>query len=76
MKKILNQPADFVPEMLDGLFLAHPDQLADSERLRIVAEQDRAQAALALGYQDRAERALPDGEADPRRRAAGTVSRG
>jgi dihydroxyacetone kinase len=28
MKKILNQPADFVPEMLDGLLLAHPDQLA------------------------------------------------
>jgi hypothetical protein len=24
MKKILNQPADFVPEMLDGLILAHP----------------------------------------------------
>ena len=28
MKKILNQPADFVPEMLEGLILAHPDQLA------------------------------------------------
>ncbi len=28
MKKILNQPADFVPEMLDGLLKAHPDQLA------------------------------------------------
>ena len=27
MKKILNQPADFVPEMLDGLIKAHPDQL-------------------------------------------------
>jgi len=27
MKKILNQPADFVPEMLDGLLKAHPDQL-------------------------------------------------
>ena len=27
MKKILNQPADFVPEMLDGLLRAHPDQL-------------------------------------------------
>ncbi len=28
MKKILNQAADFVPEMLDGLLKAHPDQLA------------------------------------------------
>ena len=27
MKKILNQPADFVPEMLDGLLKAHPGQL-------------------------------------------------
>ena len=28
MKKILNQVADFVPEMLQGLLLAHPDMLA------------------------------------------------
>lgn len=28
MKKILNNPKDFVPEMLDGLLKAHPDQLA------------------------------------------------
>ena len=28
MKKILNQAADFVPEMLDGLLKAHPDKLA------------------------------------------------
>ncbi len=27
MKKILNNPKDFVPEMLDGLLKAHPDQL-------------------------------------------------
>jgi phosphoenolpyruvate---glycerone phosphotransferase subunit DhaK len=27
MKKILNQPKDFVPEMLDGLLKAYPDQL-------------------------------------------------
>ena len=25
MKKIINQPKDFVPEMLDGLMKAHPD---------------------------------------------------
>jgi dihydroxyacetone kinase-like protein len=28
MKKIINQPQDFVPEMLEGLIKAHPDQLA------------------------------------------------
>jgi dihydroxyacetone kinase DhaK subunit len=28
MKKILNDPKNFVPEMLDGLLKAHPDQLA------------------------------------------------
>jgi len=28
MKKILNQPADFVPEMLEGLVKAHPSELA------------------------------------------------
>lgn len=28
MKKILNTPADFVPEMLDGLVKAHPSMLA------------------------------------------------
>ncbi len=27
MKKILNRPEDFVPEMLEGLLKAHPDQL-------------------------------------------------
>jgi len=29
MKKILNQPKDFVPEMLEGLMKAHPDQLTN-----------------------------------------------
>lgn len=28
MKKFLNQPKDFVDEMLEGILLAHPDQLA------------------------------------------------
>ena len=31
MKKILNQPAAFVSEMLDGLIKAHPDQLGCAE---------------------------------------------
>ena len=27
MKKILNQPGNFVDEMVEGILLAHPDQL-------------------------------------------------
>ena len=27
MKKLLNDPAAFVDEMLDGILLAHPDRL-------------------------------------------------
>src|SRR5690606_21220221 len=36
------------------------------ERIRIVAEQDRAHALVAAGDQDRAERALSDRESDAR----------
>ena len=36
MKKILNQAADFVPEMLDGLIKAHPDQLAYTEDIHCI----------------------------------------
>src|SRR5690606_26619540 len=44
------------------------------EHLRIVAEQNGANPAVALRHQDRTERALPDREADVGRGAAGTVS--
>src|SRR5512146_1858572 len=40
MKKILNRPADFVPEMLDGLVKAHPDQLAYEEDLHCIVRAD------------------------------------
>jgi dihydroxyacetone kinase-like protein len=52
MKKILNRPADFVPEMLDGLFKAHPDQLAYEEDLHCVVRADApvpGKVALATG---------------------------
>lgn len=53
MKKILNQPADFVPEMLDGLFLAHPDQLAYAgDDVHCVVRADapvQGKVALATG---------------------------
>lgn len=53
MKKILNQPADFVPEMLDGLLKAHPDQLAfagDDVHCIVRAESPvQGKVALATG---------------------------
>ena len=44
------------------------------KRVRIVAQQDGADALVALRHQDRAERALADGEADLGVRAAGAVA--
>jgi dihydroxyacetone kinase-like protein len=52
MKKIINAPADFVPEMLDGLIKAHPDQLAYEEELHCIVRADSPVAgkvALATG---------------------------
>lgn len=42
MKKILNQPADYVDEMLSGLCLAHPEHYKQPER-RIIVRADGAQ---------------------------------
>jgi len=52
MKKILNSPADFVPEMLDGLIKAHPDQLAYEGELQCIVRADspvEGKVALATG---------------------------
>jgi dihydroxyacetone kinase-like protein len=52
MKKILNKAADFVPEMLDGLIKAHPDQLACEEDLHCIVRADApvlGKVALATG---------------------------
>jgi dihydroxyacetone kinase-like protein len=52
MKKIINAPADFVPEMLDGLIKAHPDQLAYEEELHCIVRADSpvdGKVALATG---------------------------
>jgi dihydroxyacetone kinase DhaK subunit len=52
MKKILNQPADFVPEMLDGLLKAHPEQLAYAEDLHCIVRADspvQGKVALVTG---------------------------
>ncbi len=52
MKKIINQPADFVPEMLDGLVKAHPTQLAYVEDIHCIVRADspvQGKVALATG---------------------------
>ncbi len=52
MKKILNSPADFVFEMLDGLIKAHPDQLAFEEEPQCIVRADapvEGKVALATG---------------------------
>jgi dihydroxyacetone kinase-like protein len=52
MKKILNKAADFVPEMLQGLIMAHPDQLAYEEDLHCIVRADspvQGKVALATG---------------------------
>lgn len=52
MKKIINSPADFVPEMLDGLVKAHPDQLSYAEDIHSIVRVDapvEGKVALATG---------------------------
>jgi dihydroxyacetone kinase-like protein len=52
MKKIINKAADFVPEMLDGLLKAHPDQLAYAEDIHSIVRADspvEGKVALATG---------------------------
>lgn len=52
MKKILNRVEDFVPEMLDGLLKAHPDQLAHAGDIQAIVRADapvRGKVALATG---------------------------
>jgi dihydroxyacetone kinase-like protein len=52
MKKIINQPEDFVPEMLEGLLQAHPDQLAYEQELQCIVRADspvEGKVALATG---------------------------
>lgn len=40
MKKIINQPQDFVPEFLDGLFKAYPNQLTYEGDVHCVVRSD------------------------------------
>jgi len=52
LKKIINDPKDFVPEMLEGLVLAHPDQLAFAGEPHCIVRADaprQGKVALATG---------------------------
>jgi len=52
MKKILNQPENFVKEMLEGLFKAHPDQITYVDDIHCVVRTDApvdGKVALATG---------------------------
>lgn len=52
MKKIINTPANFVPEMLEGLVKAHPDQLDYQDDLHCIVRADapvEGKVALATG---------------------------
>lgn len=50
MKKIINDPQSFVDEMLDGLLLAHPDQLraASEDRRALVRADSPAQGRVGI----------------------------
>jgi dihydroxyacetone kinase-like protein len=52
VKKLINGPENFVREMLDGLLLAHPDQLAAADEWNAIVRADAPVAgkvALATG---------------------------
>lgn len=52
MKKFLNAPEDFVDEMLDGIYTAHPRQLAyvaDDRRCMVAAQRVAGKVGLATG---------------------------
>ena len=52
MKKIINAPADFVPEMLEGLVKAHPTYLAMENEPHCIVRADaplEGKVALATG---------------------------
>lgn len=52
MKKFLNAPEDFVDEMLDGIYTAHPRQLTyvtDDRRCMVAAQRVPGKVGLATG---------------------------
>lgn len=51
MKKFVNNPVDFVNEMLEGVLMAHPDQLSscDDNIRNIVRAEKKDKVALVSG---------------------------
>lgn len=52
MQKLINQPEDFVEEMLDGILAAHPDQLRRGDDPRAIVRKDapvEGKVAIATG---------------------------
>ena len=52
MKKIINEAADFVPEVLDGFIKAHPNQLDYQDDIHSIVRADspvEGKVALATG---------------------------
>ena len=52
MKKFLNRAEDFVDEMLDGIYAAHPEQLsfvADDRRCLVRTDRVPGKVGIATG---------------------------
>ena len=52
MKKFINEPQNFVDEMLEGIYLAHPDQLRfvdDDRRCLVGTSSNKGKVGLATG---------------------------
>ncbi|TFB55385.1 dihydroxyacetone kinase subunit DhaK [Cryobacterium tagatosivorans] len=52
MRKIINQPNDFVDEMIDGILLAHPDKLktpGDDKRVLVRADAPTGKVGIVTG---------------------------
>jgi dihydroxyacetone kinase-like protein len=52
MRKIINQPNDFVDEMIDGILLAHPDKLktpGDDKRVLVRADAPTGRVGIVTG---------------------------
>ncbi|MGH1524169.1 dihydroxyacetone kinase subunit DhaK [Leifsonia sp. L25] len=52
MRKIINEPADFVDEMIDGILLAHPDKLktpGSDKRVMVRADAPTGRVGIVTG---------------------------
>ena len=55
MKKIINKPENYVDEMLEGLYAAHPDYItytADDLRCLVTSNKVAGKVSLQVAVQD------------------------